>query len=401
MLPSPKRQKVPIPQDLPNNNLTAAQPELAASACVNPCHKAPPQHGLALITAGASPDCSAAVSAAALAHWASLPKNGKPQPNEHTVVAAFVLQSPGGAVYSRSEGYTSKPAQEGDGNASMGAPGMRFDVVALGSGNKCLSAAARTPDGTLLNDSHAEVIARRALQRWLYSELNAAARSVMTPATPASASVSASASGSVSASASVSAAVASPPEVNGVRGCGELPGNPTGAEAMRGVSAVAVAPPSLGSPFFSCTPHSPKSQGSPSVGWKFSLRPECQLHMWVSQPPCGDASIFGGLEIGPPSQNDSGVASPFDATPEQRTGAKLIQSTPTEESSEGEGAGQAVPASGDVEPAAEVQQTGVLRRKPGRGVATLSMSCSDKLARWSCLGLQVRYGLQPESSRGS
>lgn len=35
------------------------------------------------------------------------------------------------------------------------------------------------------------------------------------------------------------------------------------------------------------------------------------------------------------------------------------------------------------------QATGVLRRKPGRGDATLSMSCSDKLAKWCCLGVQV------------
>lgn len=35
------------------------------------------------------------------------------------------------------------------------------------------------------------------------------------------------------------------------------------------------------------------------------------------------------------------------------------------------------------------QEAGVLRRKPGRGEATLSMSCSDKLAKWCCLGLQA------------
>ena len=32
--------------------------------------------------------------------------------------------------------------------------------------------------------------------------------------------------------------------------------------------------------------------------------------------------------------------------------------------------------------------TGALRTKPGRGERTLSMSCSDKMARWCVVGLQ-------------
>lgn len=41
-----------------------------------------------------------------------------------------------------------------------------------------------------------------------------------------------------------------------------------------------------------------------------------------------------------------------------------------------------------LQPGEGYHSTGVLRVKPGRGEPTLSLSCSDKLARWSVLGFQ-------------
>jgi len=37
----------------------------------------------------------------------------------------------------------------------------------------------------------------------------------------------------------------------------------------------------------------------------------------------------------------------------------------------------------------EYHNIGVLRRKPGRGDPTLSLSCSDKLLKWNVIGFQV------------
>lgn len=39
-------------------------------------------------------------------------------------------------------------------------------------------------------------------------------------------------------------------------------------------------------------------------------------------------------------------------------------------------------------PGALYHEIGVVRTKPGRGDRTLSVSCSDKLARWNAVGVQ-------------
>lgn len=55
-----------------------------------------------------------------------------------------------------------------------------------------------------------------------------------------------------------------------------------------------------------------------------------------------------------------------------RTGAKCVPGAPADPLRPGQG----------------YHHTGLLRVKPGRGEPTLSLSCSDKLARWGVLGFQ-------------
>jgi tRNA-specific adenosine deaminase 1 len=85
------------------------------------------------------------VSSAALGHYRSLPKKGKPQGRESTVLAAFLLSS------------VEEP--------------LRPIVLSMATGTKCLGAARLGGRGDLVHDAHAEVVARRALLRLVYSEI--------------------------------------------------------------------------------------------------------------------------------------------------------------------------------------------------------------------------------------
>lgn len=230
-------------------------------------------------------------------------------------------------------------------------------TVALGTGSKCLGIDTVSKNGTTLADSHAEVVCRRAFVRYLHAQLMLLAAH---------------------------------------------------SEHMRTTDNTCRALPDYHCIFRSCD----DADGSQTQ--RIVLHEEIDFHMYVSQPPCGDASIFemnapqeysvhvskrrrivtrtgvdgksedsksltvqsiqtcGGSSATSP-QNDPECASTqtiavarsstnnaVNISDMHRTGAKVVHSRGEE---------------GD----RDYLSSGVFRTKPGRGSPTRSMSCSGRL----------------------
>ena len=132
---------------------------------------------------------------------------------------------------------------------------------------------------------------------------------------------------------------------------------------------------------------------------KWRLRKELELYMYISDSPCGDASIYPvrAKNNNNPHDNTSITNSDSNkpntshaATELSFTGAKAIVSS---HATTGAPLLQSHSAQQHLIREPDVQQLGQLRSKSGRSNLetsrrSFSMSCSDKLVRWSVLGLQ-------------
>ncbi|XP_074895794.1 tRNA-specific adenosine deaminase 1 isoform X7 [Buteo buteo] len=86
-----------------------------------------------------------------------LPKQGKPDPNrEWTSLAAVV----------KVESSTQREVLASPGNLQV-----TKEVVAMGTGTKCIGQNKMRKTGDILNDSHAEIVAKRSFQRYLLHQM--------------------------------------------------------------------------------------------------------------------------------------------------------------------------------------------------------------------------------------
>ncbi|XP_070763978.1 tRNA-specific adenosine deaminase 1 [Enoplosus armatus] len=300
-----------------------------------------------------------------------LPRRGKPEPGrEWTLLAAVVKVT-----------------------RSANSDAVEKEVVSLGTGTKCIGQTAMSPNGDVLNDSHAEVIARRGCVRYLIQELHGAVSGgdssvfckadvrgkwrlqpgvsflFFTSHTPC---------GDASIIPLTDSLSQPCPPVTSVRGQDE--GSDGGGGGGGGDLKRKAEEPSEGK-----NNKLPRLEEQETAETRLEDRGDAKQsflsHSSKSEHPsqshCAktpvQAATQDSAQPGIQSRGPSGGAGRRPQVPDvHRTGAKCVPSGPADPLHTGVG----------------YHSTGLLRVKPGRGEPTLSLSCSDKLARWAALGFQ-------------
>ncbi|KAM5137873.1 tRNA-specific adenosine deaminase 1 isoform 2-T2 [Mantella aurantiaca] len=255
-----------------------------------------------------------------------LPKQGRPDTSREWTLLAAVVQV----------------------EAAQGAHRTNKRVVALGTGTKCIGQSKLSKTGDVLQDSHAEIIAKRSFQRYLLHQLSLALTktqdSVLVPGNE-------SRTWSVRAGVSFVFFTSHTP-------CGDA-------------SIIPMSPPEDQlCPTSTVSEKTSLATDSMNSGCK-RKRVNCDPSSGIKKSKQDGGESRGGSpdqEVGHPL----GIGVTPDMMDVHRTGAKCVP-------------GEALDSHN---PGVDYHTVGVLRVKPGRGDRTLSMSCSDKMSRWNVLGCQ-------------
>ncbi|KAK7891206.1 hypothetical protein WMY93_023169 [Mugilogobius chulae] len=247
------------------------------------------------------------------------------------------------------------------------------EVVSLGTGSKCIGQTSMSPTGDVVNDSHAEVIARRGCVRYLLSQLLEVVRGRDSPVLEP-----------VTGSDQLQFRLR--PDVFFVFFSSHTP-----------CGDASIIPMSAADPSLSCPPTKRKrkrktcdaAEELPPKLPRLDPSPDRtgtdREQGYAAEGPGTEASsVQGDPADAHRTNSDSLLKNPADSNGTEpqndpkpavdihRTGAKCVPGGPLDPLLPGPG----------------YHSTGLLRLKPGRGERTLSLSCSDKLARWSVLGFQ-------------
>ncbi|XP_015253410.1 PREDICTED: tRNA-specific adenosine deaminase 1 isoform X1 [Cyprinodon variegatus] len=281
-----------------------------------------------------------------------LPRRGKPEAGREWSLLAAVLRV----------------------NRSLNTGSVEMEVVSLGTGTKCVGKAAMSPAGDVLNDSHAEVIARRGCIRYLIQELHGAVSgrcsSLFRPADQR---------GKWRLQPGVSFLL-----FTSHTPCGDasiIPMTDSQSQPCPPVTSANRRPEQDGGGNLKRKAEEPGDGGNIKLPRLQEKETKEEETGWTESRTCStkapdpdESAPATAEELEPdgPAEPHHPACSRPQVTDVHRTGAKCVPG------------GQADP----LHPGAGYHSTGVLRVKPGRGAPTLSLSCSDKLARWGVLGFQ-------------
>lgn len=325
------------------------------------------------------------IAALCYKRFQELPRTGKPEPGREWTLLAAVVQV-----------TRSTPNNE-----------VVKEIVSLGTGSKCIGQAAMSPAGDVLNDSHAEVLARRGCIRYLTEELLRSvcgkgssvlervpdiqeARFRLRPEVSFVLFTSHTPCGDASIIPMTESQLLPCPAV---RGPTKRKASETTENTTTKLPRTDPQPQSTGD---TADPHwtedenlekdTLNSTGTESEGL---LERKSDLQRTETENVQDDASESTRTSSGgasEPNRTDlhtsrtqtlhgdstEAEAERVGVADVHRTGAKCVPGGPTD----------------PLLPGVGYHSTGLLRVKPGRGDRTLSLSCSDKLARWSVVGFQ-------------
>ncbi|KAK4814554.1 hypothetical protein QYF61_023753 [Mycteria americana] len=291
-----------------------------------------------------------------------LPKQGKPDPNREWTSLAAVVKV--------------ESATQGEVLASPGNLQVTKEVVAMGTGTKCIGQNKMRKTGDILNDSHAEIVAKRSFQRYLLHQMWLAAShqqcSIFIPGTetgkwilkPNTIFV-------FFSSGDASIIPMSEPE-------NQLSKPVTGDDTAGGKSAECRHNRDHLGP--EDKRKSEKMASNPTIK-RMKTDDDGYFSMIAEDLAVQQASVKQEDDTNPKSCECSAEVQTANketglgrqkVVDVYRTGAKCVP---------GELGDARIPGLG-------YHCAGLLRVKPGRGDRTRSMSCSDKLARWNVLGCQ-------------